>query len=130
MKIKLTENRIDRAFEDSTISFNINSDDKLVRLTGDLIKIVDFLSTPQDLKTLCSEFGLSHYDAKSIIDILSSAELIEGIRPACDLSSLSTPSGEVKLLMFKDLFPEVEAQEVYASYCACNCCSYCDNCGC
>ena len=130
MKIKLISKRLDRVFADSTISFNITSDDKLILLTGEMIKVLDFLSTSQDFNDLCSELNLSSQEAESVLDLLASAELLEGSRPNRDISSLSTASGEVHLLMFKDLFPEVEAQEVYASYCACNCCSYCDNCGC
>ena len=132
MKYTISKNALIRDIGDKTFVFDVDSDDVIVRFGGDLAKFPEFLKSERTLDELKSYLKADDGQVNKLVKELSDLGFVAGSsRSNKDFVpfTLSVGGSSVEFITFEQLLPEGSNSAVYASYCACNCCGYCDNCG-
>ena len=133
MKYQLSKSTMVRTTGDKTFLFNIDSDDVLIRLGDALTAFPDYLKSPRTMDEVVRWVGAPADDVKVLLEEFSEYGLMEGgsrTREALAPKKILVGSSMVEFMSFEQLLPEGANGTVYASYCACNCCGYCDSCTC
>jgi len=122
-----------RVSGDKAFVFDVESDDIIVRFGGHLAKLPDYLKSTRTSKDIVEFTQASEADVTVLVDLLKTFGLLEGsprTHAQFEPRTLVLGGEKVEFMNFEQLLPEGANDAVYASYCACNCCSYCDNCTC
>ena len=133
MNYHLSKSSMIRVSGDKSFVFDVGSDDVIVRFCGHLAKLPDYLKSSRSSKDIVEFSKATEAEVAVLIDLLKTSGLLEGSprsQGTFEPSTLVLGGEKVEFMNFEQLLPEGANDAVYASYCACNCCGYCDNCSC
>lgn len=122
-----------RASGDKTFVFDVESDDVIVRFVGLNAKLPEFMKVPHTVGELAVFTRSSEAEVAALLEQMDELGLLEGSQKTnkpFNPMELSLGADKVEFMNFEQLLPEGANDAVYASYCACNSCGYCDNCSC
>lgn len=133
MIYKLHESVFLKKEADKVYLYSLNNETLVVQATGLVSLLMEKLKVGCDLPEIEKLLGSSELRFfQEMYARLSSAEFTISENTGKNIvkdETFSSPAGSLQFTSFEDLFGSSNVA-VYASYCATNCCSYCDNCTC
>ena len=129
---KLSDDVYIKLRDGDAILFKVSDEDVVVRMNEKLKDFADYMKPGRSITEIKSFIG-----TESDIETNKFLERLDACGIFADSSNKLSPEmgeyaysfGKIQIMKFEDLLPSNKV-EIYAFNCACNCCSYCDNCTC
>lgn len=129
---KLSDDVYVKLRDGDAIIFKVSDDDVVVKLGSHLKGLPDYLKSNRSLGDIKTFIGSnSDSETNSLIEKLDACGIFadSSSKTTAEIGSYDFSFGSMQVMKFEDLLPSNKV-EIHAFNCACNCCSYCDNCTC